>query len=89
MQVHTIRYSKRFVKQLKKLPHDVQQRAIKQEQVFKRNPYHPSLRLHKLSGRLRQVWSISITMNYRIMFQVFENGDTLFVSIGTHAIYER
>lgn len=89
MQVHRILYEAPFQKQFRKLPLSIQQRAVKTEQLFRTNPFHPSLRLHKLKGRLEGLWSISITMSYRIIFDALENGDILFISIGTHSIYEK
>jgi len=34
----------------------------------------PGYRLHSLSGRLEDFWSVWITGNYRVLFR-FENGD--------------
>ncbi|MEK7623141.1 MAG: plasmid stabilization protein, partial [Patescibacteria group bacterium] len=83
----TIHYSTRFQKELERLPYDIRELAINKEIIFKKNPYHPSLRLHQLHGKLIGAWSISITKNYRIIFEPMINGDILFVSIGTHDIY--
>lgn len=65
----------------------MQEHAVITEKRFRENPFHPSLRTHQLQGKLKGLWSISITMNYRILFRPLENGDILFVSIGTHSIY--
>lgn len=88
MQIGDIYYDKQFVKLFRKLPRAIQTKAITTEKQFRANPLHPSLRLHKLKGRLDGFWSISITKQYRIIFEALENGDILFISIGTHAIYE-
>ena len=80
-------YSGRFVRDLNSLPPPIQKRAAKTEQVFKENPFHPSLRLHKLKGKLAGQWSFSVTRSIRIIFKPQENGDMLFISIGSHAIY--
>lgn len=44
--------------------------------------------MHKLSGRMDGHWSISVDRRYRIIFMPIENGNMLFISIGTHAIYD-
>jgi addiction module RelE/StbE family toxin len=88
MIIKQIHYSQRFVKDLKKLPKQVLNLAIKKEEIFKDNPLHPSLRLHELHGKFKGIWSISITNNYRIIFARMENGDILFISIGKHDIYK-
>jgi len=88
MFVKKIEYSRKFVKELNKLPKDIISLADEKEKVFRNNPLHPSLRLHELHGKFKEVWSISITGNYRIIFKRKENGDLLFVSIGRHNIYK-
>jgi len=50
--------------------------------VFKSNPRHPSLRLHKLRGNLKNVWSLSVSVNYRILF--VKNAKYYFFDMGTH-----
>jgi proteic killer suppression protein len=88
MIIRTILYHSDFIKQFKKLPIPVQLLAIKKERIFKENPLHPSLRLHNLKGKLLGLYSISVSMNYRIVFQREQNGDIVFVSIGKHDIYK-
>lgn len=88
MNIKTIYYSSSFKKNLKKLPTGIVKIAIRKEKTFKKNPLHPSLRLHELHGKFNGIWSISITGNYRIIFERMENGDILFISIGKHDIYK-
>ena len=88
MIVKKIHYTSRFIKKLKKLPVHIAKRAIIKEARFKENPLHPSLRLHELHGVLKNKWSISITGNYRIIFERQKNGDILFLSIGSHDVYK-
>lgn len=87
MIIKEIHYSKKFVKELKKLPKEIIYLAIKKEKIFRKNPIHPSLRLHELHGKFKGIWSISITSNYRIIFERMKNGDILFISVGKHDIY--
>lgn len=51
--------------------------------VFRDNPRHTSLRLHKLSGTLRNRWSLSVGMDYRLIF-VWTDDEVYFIDIGTH-----
>ena len=47
------------------------------------NINHPSLRLHKLSGRLSGLSSVSINMSYRITIEmIISDGDTILVEVG-------
>ncbi|NIA01890.1 MAG: type II toxin-antitoxin system mRNA interferase toxin, RelE/StbE family [Nitrospirae bacterium] len=88
MKIKEIHYNEEFETQFLNLPKLIQKKACKKEQLFKENPFHPSLRLHKLRGKLEGLWSISIDRKYRLIFKTLENGVTLFISIGSHAIYE-
>lgn len=89
MRVERILYHPEFVTELQKLPELIQRRAVKAEEVFRENPLHPSLRLHRLHGRLVGSWSISVNMKIRILFTRQESGDIVFYSIGRHAIYKK
>ena len=88
MIIKEIYYSKKFVKELKKLPQEIFDLAVKKENIFRNNPLHPSLRLHELHGKFKGIWSISLSNNYRIIFERMLNGDILFISIGKHDIYK-
>lgn len=87
MIVRKIYSSKKFEKELRKLPGYIIGLATKKEKIFRKNPLHSSLRLHELHGKLKNLWSISITSNYRIIFERMKNGDIVFISIGKHDIY--
>jgi len=52
------------------------------------NFYHPSLRAKKIKGRRDEMYEASITMNYRILFQI-EDDTYLLRRIGTHDILNR
>ncbi len=88
MIVKNLEYSRKFVKKLKKLPLHIIKVAGEKEKIFKENPLHPSLKLHELHGKLNDLWSISISDSYRIIFERQENGDIVFISIGKHDIYK-
>ena len=88
MIIKGIYYSKKFTKEIKKLPREIIELAIKKETIFRKNPLHSSLRLHELHGKFKGIWSISITSNYRIIFERMDNGDILFISVGKHDIYK-
>lgn len=89
MQVKEIHYNEKFERLFMALPKNIQKKACKTEEIFRYNPFHPSLRLHKLKGKLDGLWSISIDMKYRIIFKSLENGNILFISVGVHSIYEK
>ena len=48
-------------------------------------PSHPSLRLHRLKGRLQDLHSVSINITYRITLEFLIDGETIIpIDIGTH-----
>lgn len=65
-------------------------RIEKQIALFEENPKHPSLRTHKLSGTMDNMWSISITMSTRMVYVLLNESSVIFVKIGTHdEVYEK
>ena len=82
--IFTQTYLKREERFLKKHP-DLVERYKKVLRLLEINPFHSSLRLHKLKGRLCGKYSVSITMSYRIVltFAVTEKGVVL-LDIGAH-----
>ena len=77
-------YIRRARKFLKKHP-DLVSRYRKTLQLLELNPHHPSLRLHKLEGRLSGLSSVSISIQYRIVIQfIIQNDEILLVNIGSH-----
>ena len=54
-------------------------------ELLEKDPFYPSLRLHKLNGKLDNYYSVSIDMQYRIIlnFIIYENHLVL-LDIGNH-----
>ena len=53
--------------------------------LLESNPSHPSLGLHKLSGKLEELYSVSINKSYRISLEFIVQEDTIIpVDVGTH-----
>ena len=83
-----IRYSPKFVRQYKKLPKEVKVRAERREAVFRKNPFDPRLKTHKLHGSQEGFMSFSVDYSYRIIFEFADTNVVIFYEIGTHDIYE-
>ena len=88
MHVEKIFYHPNFLRRLQRQPVEIQKRANRIEAMFRKNPMHPSIRLHPLQGHLRGAWSISVTHSVRIVFSRLESGDIVFHTIGQHDIYQ-
>jgi mRNA-degrading endonuclease YafQ of YafQ-DinJ toxin-antitoxin module len=86
--VFTEQYNRRAAKWLKKHP-DLRSNYLKTLQLLELNPFHPSLRLHALSGRLAGLHSVSINLSYRITLELLiSERDIILINIGDHdAVY--
>jgi mRNA-degrading endonuclease YafQ of YafQ-DinJ toxin-antitoxin module len=53
------------------------------------NPFHPSLRLHALQGKLQPLHSVSINLSYRITLELQINDkQIILINVGDHeAVY--
>lgn len=77
------------LKRLKVADSKLAAKAEKQLSIFAQNPKHPSLRTHKLMGKISNRWSISINKSIRMVYVVVqeeadEEPTAYFIAIGTH-----
>lgn len=86
--VFTRQYERRARRFLKRHP-ELEHTYLKTLKILEANPFHPSLRLHRLSGRLEGLYSVSITLSYRITIEFVVTGTEIIpVDIGDHdAVY--
>ena len=81
-------YSSKFKREYKKLSNNIKDIAEKNEIKFRHNPFDKSLKTHKLSGRLKELWSFSIGYKYRIIFEFVNENKVYFHSVGSHDVYQ-
>lgn len=86
--ISKIYYSTRFEKELKRLSKRYKREFVKQEKIFRKDPFNSILKTHKLKGKLKSCWSFSITHSHRIMFEFIKENEVIFYKIGTHRIYQ-
>ena len=86
--VITDHYAKRAARLLKRHP-ELREQYLKTLQLLVANPFHPSLRLHALSGRLQGLHSVSINLSYRITLELLiQDEEIIPVNVGDHdAVY--
>jgi len=55
-------------------------------ELFINDPFDPKLKTHKLSGKLRSLWSFSIEYDLRVVFYFTKDKPkkAVFFDIGTH-----
>ena len=87
--VSKIVYSSRFEKNFKNLPSRIQHLALKKDELFRKNPFHSSLKTHKLGGKFEGTWAYSINKDFRVHFYFLNNETVVYVNIGTHEIYKK
>lgn len=77
-------YIKRAKKFLSKHP-EIHSQYRKTLELLELNPWHPSLRLHDLTGRLQGLSSVSINMSYRIVLELeIKNKEIILINVGSH-----
>ena len=52
--------------------------------IFSQNPFDSKLRTHKLTGKLKGLWSFSLSYDYRVIFRFINDHDVLLIDIGSH-----
>lgn len=82
--VFTEAYNKRAAKWIKRHP-KLRQQYLKALQLLELNPFHPSLRLHSLGGRLQGVHAVSINLSYRITLELLvTDQEVVLINVGDH-----
>ncbi|MFH0782532.1 MAG: plasmid stabilization protein [Pseudomonadota bacterium] len=82
--VFTAQYEKRARRFLGRHP-DLARQYLKTLQLLEANPFHPSLRLLSLTGRLTGLHSISINLSYRITIEMLIEGQEIIpIDVGDH-----
>lgn len=85
---YKIRYTKSYLQRagkfIKKRP-DLESQYEKTLKLLEVNPYHPSIRLHRLKGKMNDLHSVSINIQYQItLYCIFKDNQILPVSVGSH-----
>ena len=82
--VFTEQYEKRALRFLKRHP-ELEKQYLKTLQLMEANPFHPSLRLHPLAGRLSGLHAVSINLSYRITLEfLIQEQEIIPVNVGDH-----
>jgi mRNA-degrading endonuclease YafQ of YafQ-DinJ toxin-antitoxin module len=63
---------------------DLEARFWQKLELFTTDPFDQSLKTHKLSGKLNELWSFSVGYDERVLFYFTEDGNAVFVDIGSH-----
>lgn len=82
--IFTDSYKKRARRFAKQHP-DTKSNYHKVLLLLAQNPYHPSLRLHPLKGKLDALHSVSINISYRITLEmIITEKEIILINVGSH-----
>jgi mRNA-degrading endonuclease YafQ of YafQ-DinJ toxin-antitoxin module len=88
VKIDKIYYAPKFERRFKRLPAEIQLKALEIEIIFRNNCFDAKLKTHKLAGGYKNHWSFSISYSYRIIFKFLDNQKVLFIDVGSHSIYQ-
>jgi len=81
-------YTESYIKRAKKFARqhsEIIPQYKKTLELLEINPFHQSLGLHKLKGKLKKFYSVSINISYRISLDFIINEDKIIlIDIGSH-----
>ncbi|MFC1790613.1 type II toxin-antitoxin system YafQ family toxin [Patescibacteria group bacterium] len=84
-----INLSSRFKRSYKKTPQHIQNDFDKKIALFIKTPSDPSLKTHKLKGRLQECLAFRLKDGYRVLFEFSDPETVDLLDIGSHDIYRR
>ncbi|HCB35698.1 MAG: hypothetical protein A2W52_00935 [Candidatus Taylorbacteria bacterium RIFCSPHIGHO2_02_49_25] len=62
----------------------IQKKAAKQQAIFSRNPFHPSLNSEEIAPKERAIWTFRVDRKYRIAFRFVDGRTVLLLTVGPH-----
>ena len=75
-------FKRAFKKRIKNSP-ALEEKFWQKLEQFTIEPFDPSLKTHKLSGKLKELWSFTIDYDVRVVFY-FSEEKAVFIDIGSH-----
>ncbi|HCG76738.1 MAG: hypothetical protein COZ37_00110 [bacterium (Candidatus Ratteibacteria) CG_4_10_14_3_um_filter_41_18] len=82
-QLYTTPTFERKLKTFLKRHPELKEEVKKKLNFLITNPFSSQLRVHKLSGKLRNEWALWLTYEYRILFLI-ESNKIFLTNIGSH-----
>lgn len=80
-----IRYGRKFSKYYDKAPLEIKKAFIKRREIFQKDPLHPQLNNHQLSGNYKGFRSINVTGDWRALYIQVHEKEAIFVMLGKHS----
>lgn len=80
----TVEYSSRFIRTIRKIDIDLQEEILEKIELLKDSDNHKRLKVHKLTGKLKSIWSFSVNYRIRITFSKQKKNTIVLETVGTH-----
>ena len=77
--------TKKFDKKIKKYSKKIQSEFKNRIELFVLDIHNPILKIHKLSGKLKDLWSFNISGDVRLVFDKSQKDVIILVDIGSHS----
>ena len=81
----TVKYSKMFRKQYRKLSPKLQQKTMDTIRLWSKDPYDELLHLHRLKGKMSRFHSIDIAFDLRALYEIIDDEVVLYQMMGSHS----
>ncbi len=86
--IYDIQYKPSFVRSFKKSDPYLQEEIEEAMTKLKNSSHHEPLRVHKLTGKLKDFYSCSVNYSHCIMFFYEQKTIITLVTLGTHNVYK-
>ncbi len=84
-----VSFSPNFIRELEGLPRSLREEAIEKIEALSQNPKQPRLKVHKLSGSLKNRYAFSVNYRIRIIFRFIGKPRRAYLlHIGGHEVYD-
>ena len=85
-----VQFSSEFLRELGKLPEQLQEEAADKINLFKDRAHHRQLRVHKLRAQFAGCWAFSVNYRFRIIFMYPSKikSTVILITVGDHSIYD-
>jgi addiction module RelE/StbE family toxin len=77
------RFKRAYKKIVKQYP-DIKEKLSDSLNIFVKDPFHPTLKTHKLGGPLRGNYAFTVGYDLRVVFKFLSKKEVLLETIGTH-----
>lgn len=84
-----VSFTPRFKRSYKKLPKHIRDDFDIKITLFMEDPNNPSLKTHKLMGKLRECLAFRLKNGFRVLFEYTDSRSVNLLAVGSHDIYKQ